>query len=86
MIFVQPRGKTLAVRWSGYYTPQTSGPQLFVTAGFAAGYSGDTYQLYVDDKLLLKDTPGDGEPQSAEVDLGPASRCRFALNMCRQAT
>lgn len=71
--FVQPKGKTLAVRWSGYYTPQTSGPQLFITAGFTAGYSGDTYQLDVDNKLLLKETPGDGEPQSAEVDL-PAGR------------
>jgi beta-glucosidase len=77
--FVQPTGKTLAVRWTGYYTPQTSGPQLFITAGFTAGYSGDTYQLYVDDKLLLKETPGDGEPQSAEVNLpaGKAVPIRF---------
>ena len=77
--FVQPTGKTLAVRWSGYYTPQTSGPQLFITAGFTAGYSGDIYQLYVNDKLLLKETPGDGEPQSVEVDLeaGKAVPIRF---------
>jgi beta-glucosidase len=77
--FVQPTGKTLAVRWTGYYTPQTSGPQLFITAGFTAGYSGDTYQLYVNDKLLLKETPGDGEPQSAEVNLeaGKAVPIRF---------
>jgi beta-glucosidase len=77
--FVQPTGKTLAVRWTGYYTPQTPGPQLFVTAGFTAGYSGDVYQLYVDDKLVLKETPGDGEPQSAEVDLpaGKAVPVRF---------
>jgi len=77
--FVQPTGKTLAVRWSGYYTPQTSGPQLFVTAGFTAGYSGDVYQLYVDDKLVLKETPGDGEPQTAEVNIpaGKAVPIRF---------
>jgi beta-glucosidase len=77
--FVQPTGKTLAVRWTGFYTPQTSGPQLFITAGFTAGFSGDTYQLYVNDKLLLKETPGDGEPQSAEVILeaGKAVPIRF---------
>jgi beta-glucosidase len=77
--FVQPTGKSLAVRWTGFYTPQTSGPQLFIAAGFTAGFSGDTYQFYVNDKLLLKETPGDGEPQSAEVNVeaGKAVPIRF---------
>jgi beta-glucosidase len=67
--FVRPSGKTLAVRWTGYFTPDTSGPYLVITAGFTAGFSGDTYQLCVDDRLVLKETPGDGEPQSVELDL-----------------
>jgi len=83
--FVQPTGKSLAVRWMGFYTPQTSGPHLFITAGFTAGYSGDTYQLYVNDKLLLKETPGDGEPQSAEVDLEAGKPVAIRFDYVSQA-
>jgi beta-glucosidase len=77
--YVQPSGKGLAVRWTGFYTPSTSGPQLFISADTPTDAHGDTYQLYVDDKLLLKGLSGDGEPQSAELDLpaGKAVPIRF---------
>ena len=67
------------MRWTGFYTPPTSGPQLFISADTPTDAHGDTYQLYVDDKLLLKGLSGDGEPQSAEVDLpaGKAVPIRF---------
>ncbi len=74
---VQPSGKTLAVRWTGFYTPATSGPQLFITKTVRG--DGDTYQLYVDEKLLVKETGSGGEPQCAEIDLpaGKAVPIRF---------
>jgi len=74
---VHPSGKTLAVRWTGYYTPPASGPQLFLTKTVRG--DGDTYQLYVDGKLLLRENGSEGEPQSAEVDLpaGKAVPIRF---------
>jgi beta-glucosidase len=77
--YVQPSGKGIAVRWTGFYTPPASGPQLFISADTAADAHGDAYQLYVDDKLLLKGISGDGEPQSAELDLsaGKAVPIRF---------
>ena len=77
--YVQPSGNGLAVRWTGFYTPPASGPQLFISADTATDAHGDTYQLYVDDKLLLKGVSGDGEPQSAEVNLpaGKAVPIRF---------
>jgi beta-glucosidase len=64
---VHPNGKTLAVRWTGYYTPPASGPQLFLTRTVRG--DGDAYQLYVDDKLILKESGSEGEPQGAEVNL-----------------
>ena len=74
---VHPSGKTLAVRWTGFYTPPTSGPQLFITKTVRG--DGDTYELYVDERLLLRETGSEGEPQSAEVDLpaGKAVPIRF---------
>ena len=77
--FVQPAGKSRAVRWTGFYTPPTSGPQLFISAGFTGDSGADAYQLYVEGRLLLKDSGGDGEPQSAELNLpaGKAVSIRF---------
>jgi beta-glucosidase len=74
---VHSSGKTLAVRWRGFYTPPTSGPQLFLTKTIRG--DGDTYQLYVNGKLVLKETGSEGEPQSAEIDLpaGKAVPIRF---------
>ena len=77
--YVQPSGNALAVRWTGFYTPPASGPQLFISADTATDGHGDTYRLFVDDKLLLKGISGDGEPQSTEVNLpaGKAVPIRF---------
>jgi beta-glucosidase len=63
--FGPPSRKKIAVRWTGYYTPKTSGPQEFITASIAR----DTYQLYVDGKEVLEGLPGRGEPQSVEINL-----------------
>jgi beta-glucosidase len=64
---VRSSGKTLAVRWTGFYTPPTSGSQLFLTKTIRG--DGDTYQLYVNEKLVVTETGSEGEPQSAEIDL-----------------
>ena len=63
--FLPPSHKKLAVRWTGYYTPKTSGPQLFIAASVAR----DSYKLYVNDKVVLQGLPGRGEPQSVDIDL-----------------
>ncbi|MGA8186156.1 MAG: glycoside hydrolase family 3 C-terminal domain-containing protein, partial [Terriglobia bacterium] len=63
--YAPPTSKKLAVRWTGYYTPKTSGPQEFIVASVAR----DTYQLYVNGKKVLEGLPGRGEPQSAEINL-----------------
>jgi len=54
-----------SVRWTGYYIPKTSGAQAFITA--ASGL--DSYRLYVNDRLVLKVGPGEGQPQAADLDL-----------------
>jgi len=63
--FGPPSHKKLAVRWAGYYTAKTSGPQEFIVASIAR----DSYQLYVNGKEVLQGLPGRGEPQSAEISL-----------------
>lgn len=67
--FVPPTHRKLAVRWTGYYTPKTSGPQEWIVGGFTASITGDRYRLYVDNKLVLEGLPGRGEPQSAWVNM-----------------
>jgi beta-glucosidase len=63
------------VRWVGYYTPKTSGPQEFIAASVAR----DSYKLYVNGNLVLQGLPGRGEPQSMKIDLaaGHAVPVRF---------
>ena len=59
-------GKIAAVRWSGYYIPPISGPQRFI----AAASGEDAYRLYVDNKLVLEETPHEEQvPQAADVEL-----------------
>lgn len=59
-----------AIRWSGYFTPKTSGPQRFV-AGVA---EGDSYTLYINGKQVLKEETTVGRaPQSVVVNL-PAGK------------
>ncbi len=54
----------IAVRWSGYYTPQKSGKQRFIVA--AAG--SDSYKLYVDEKLAIDQPQREGQ-SPGEYDL-----------------
>lgn len=55
-----------AFRWSGYYIPKTSGTQRFI----AASIGPDTYQLYVNHKLVLEETAHEGQsPQWVDIDL-----------------
>ena len=63
--YAPPSSKKLAIRWTGYYTPKTSGPQEFIVGSIAR----DTYQLYVNGKKVLEGLPGRGEPQSLELNL-----------------
>jgi beta-glucosidase len=59
-----------AYRYWGYYTPKVSGPERFITA--AVG--GDAYRLYVNGKLVLKQTPHEGQvPHYVDINL-PAGR------------
>ena len=65
-----------AYRCSGYYTSDISGTQRFI----AAAVGGDEYSLYVNDKLMLKQTHQEGQvPQAADVDLpaGQPAAVRF---------
>ncbi|MGH9431638.1 MAG: glycoside hydrolase family 3 C-terminal domain-containing protein [Terriglobia bacterium] len=55
-----------AIRWTGFYIPKTSGPQRFI----AGAIGPDTYQLYVNDKLVLEETTHEGQaPQWVDIDL-----------------
>lgn len=72
-----PASRThLAVRWTGYYTPKTNGAQRFI----AAAIGGDSYKLYVNDKLVLESKAQETQsPLSADVDLtqGTPASVRF---------
>jgi beta-glucosidase len=74
--FVPRSSKKLAVRWAGYYTPKTSGPQEFIVASVAR----DSYQLYVAGKMVLEGLPGRGEPQSVELSLPSGKAVPVRLN------
>ncbi|TAM84739.1 MAG: glycosyl hydrolase [Acidobacteria bacterium] len=74
--FLPRSNKKLAVRWTGYYTPKTSGPQEFIVASVAR----DSYQLYVDGKMVLDGLPGRGEPQSVEISLPSGQAVPVRLN------
>ena len=67
--FTSSSKKKAALRWTGYYTPKTSGPQEFIVASVAL----DAYQLYVNGKKVLTGLPGRGEPKSVEINL-PAGK------------
>ena len=58
------RPDRIAVRWSGYYIPKTSGKQRFIVA--AAG--SDAYKLYVGDKLAIDQPLREGQ-SPGEYDL-----------------
>lgn len=59
-----------SIRWSGYFTPQTSGPQRFI-AGVA---EGDSYTLYINGKQVIRREASVGRaPQSVVIDL-PAGK------------
>jgi beta-glucosidase len=74
--YAPPSHKKLAVRWTGYYTPKTSGPQEFIVGSIAR----DTYQLYVNGKKVLEGLPGRGEPHSVEISLPSGQAVPVQLN------
>jgi beta-glucosidase len=80
--FVPPSPKKLAIRWVGYYTPKTSGPQEFIAASIAR----DSYKLYVNDKLVLEGLPGRGEPQSVDIDLPAGQAVPVRLDYLPEST
>jgi beta-glucosidase len=74
--FTEKSKKKLALRWTGYYTPETSGPQEFIVGSIAR----DTYQLYVNGRKVLEGLPGRGEPQSVEISLPAGKAVPVQLN------
>jgi beta-glucosidase len=65
-----------AIRWSGFYIPKVSGAQRF----FAGSIGPDSYRLYVNDKLVLEETPHEGQaPKWTDIDLpaGQPASVRF---------
>jgi beta-glucosidase len=75
--WIPATGAKISVRWEGYYIPQTSGPQRFIAV--ASGVDA-AYRLYVDNKMVLEETPHEGQaPQAVDVDLpaGKPAAVRF---------
>ena len=80
--FVPPSKKKLAIRWTGYYTAKTSGPQEFIVGSVAR----DSYTLYVNDKMVLEGLPGRGEPQSLDIDMQAAQTVPVRLDYLPEST
>lgn len=56
----------ISLRYSGYYTPKSGGPQRFLVASVG----GDAYALYVNGKLELRQGVREGQvPMAAELEL-----------------
>ena len=72
-----PNGqKGPATRWTGYIIPRKSGAYRW----FAKASGNDTYQLFVNDKLVLEQKRAEGQvPQAADVQMqaGVPARVRF---------
>ncbi len=65
-----PSGRHVSYRFTALYTPRAAGPQRFI----AAGVGEDTYQLRVNGKLVLEETPHEGQsPQWVDLNL-PAGK------------
>ncbi len=61
-----PTRHRISLRYTGYYTPQTAGPQRFLVASVGP----DAYSLYVNDKLVLQQPSAEGQvPHSVDLDL-----------------
>jgi beta-glucosidase len=80
--YAPPSHKKLAVRWTGYYTPKTPGPQEFIAGSLAR----DAYQLYVNGRKVLEGLPGRGEPQSVEINLAAGQAVPVRLDYEPQGT
>jgi beta-glucosidase len=66
----------MAYRYTGYYIPKSSGFERFV----AAAIGPDAYRLYVNNKLVLEETPREGQsPQWVDINLaaGKPASVRF---------
>lgn len=71
-----PTQRKVAYRYTGYYTAKISGPQYFI----AGSIGPDAYKLYVNGKLVLEETPHEGQsPKWADIDLpaGKPASVRF---------
>jgi beta-glucosidase len=62
-----------SARWSGYYTPETTGEYRVYLS------SEDGYRLYLDDKLVIEHQPDEGAPQPKSILLesGKAYKVRL---------
>ena len=80
--FMPPSRKKIAVRWVGYYTAKTSGPQEFIVGSIA----GDTYKLYVNNKMVLEGLPGRGEPQSLDINMQKGQAVPVRLDYLPEST
>ncbi len=80
--FIPPARKKIAVRWAGYYTAKSSGPQEFIVG--AVG--GDRYKLYVDNRMVLEGVPGRGEPQSFDLEMQKGQTVPVRLDYLPETT
>jgi beta-glucosidase len=80
--FVPPSRKKLAVRWTGFYTPKTSGP----TALLAAALGRDAYKLYVNGELVVDSGPGEGQPGEAVLNLPEGKPASVRLDYLPETT
>jgi beta-glucosidase len=74
--FVLPSNNKVVARWTGYYTPKIAGPQVFIVGSVGR----DSYQLFVNGKLVLQGLPGRGEPQNVEISLPTGQSVPVRLN------
>jgi beta-glucosidase len=80
--FVPPANKKIAVRWTGYYTPKTTGPTAFLAAALAR----DSYKLYVNGQLVVDSGPGEGQPREAVLNLPQSKPASVRLDYLPETT
>ncbi len=80
--FIPRAKKKIAVRWAGYYTAKASGAQEFIVGSIG----GDTYKLYVNDRMVLEGLPGRGEPQSFDLDMQKGQTVPVRLDYLPETT
>jgi beta-glucosidase len=83
--FVRPSGSPQqhGVRWVGYYTAKTAGPQEFIVDSASRGA---TCRLYVNDRMMLEGLPGRGEPQYADINMQAGQTVPIRLEYVSEST